>query len=54
MGIEPIYDSNGKDTQHIDHMVKVLRKLKYVNAFLIMFNSENPHRIRAIVHESNT
>ena len=42
MTFSGLADSNGRDTQHIYDMVKVLRELQYVNAFLIMFNSENP------------
>lgn len=35
-------DSKGRDTQHIYEMTEKLQHLKYVNAFLIMFNAANP------------
>jgi predicted GTPase len=32
-------DSEGRDGQHIAEMVEKLKERKYVNAFLIVFNS---------------
>ena len=35
-------DSEGRDAQHIENMVSELKKLKFVNGFLIVFNGQNP------------
>ncbi len=35
-------DSSGKDSQHIAEMVRELKKLEYINSFLILFNSQQP------------
>ena len=35
-------DSSGRDSIHIADMVKELKQLEYINAFLILFNSQNP------------
>ena len=35
-------DPSGKDSLHIAEMVKELKQLEYINAFLILFNAQNP------------
>ena len=45
-------DPNGLDSQNISAMVK-LKELQHVNAFLIVFNSQNPRldkHLRAMFH----
>ena len=40
--IQGLGDTDGRDTQHIASMVRELKQLDYVNAFLVVFNSQNP------------
>ena len=35
-------DPSGRDSLHIAEMVKELKQLEYINAFLIFFNAQNP------------
>ena len=35
-------DPSGRDSLHIAEMVKELKQLEYINAFLILFNAQNP------------
>ena len=41
-----------RDSLHIAEMVKELKQLEYINAFLILFNAQNPRRdesLRAMI-----
>ena len=40
--LQGLGDTDGRDTQHIASMVRELKELDYVNAFLVVFNSQNP------------